>query len=560
MSTARSSSVRSLAPAAASTRNLTAVALLLALTSACAADAERSDVGDAELAPAESSDGAVRSDARTPAALPDAGPGTKRDGSLDATHPQREPDVGPEPSELDAELPSQDAEQGPDKPPGARDDGATPRDAKAEVERDGSLAADAAATDAAAAAPSDAAAHDAATDAAAPQLPLDELVPKLVERKYEGALCPPDSVDISAAGDHSALTAVFSEQLAADGSDTPVEKGCTLRLGFELPAGYALGNLRIYAQGYAGGTEGSADLTLSLSYRDQQAKQSASFMGLTDEYLVHERFDQVWSPSCGGSRRVELVLSVDGRVRGDHLLTVTALDVGFQYGDGAAWKRCDTDQVVQPPPSRLGASCGGPARHPCAEGLHCDLLDAVGPDELLEGVCIQRGARTQPAAKGERCGGVNDVACTSGLRCHHTSEARATLDTRGWCAPNGGRAEDRCAGFPALMCAEGFFCSKQSRNRCVASDGSVGARCEEGVPVCDAGLRCSAGVCERAPAAAGEPCGGAEEIGCTTMHVCDAETQRCVALPADGTLGGRCSSTVACGDGLRCVDRICAAP
>lgn len=307
------------------------------------------------------------------------------------------------------------------------------------------------------------------TDAMAPRPPQPALAPRLVSRQYEGELCPADSLSISAAGDDSAITIVFSTDVQGDGSR--VSRRCTIRLGFEVPAGHAFGNLHVYASGYAAGSEGSAGLTMDYAFSGQEATQRARFDALREDYVVHGKFDRVWSPSCADDSKVELVLDVDLSVSGDQQLLLSALDMGFHYSDGALWKRCADDSILRPPPAAKDQACAGPAQHPCAEGLLCDLFDAWhGEDHLLQGECADPAERLPPAQEGSACGGVTDIACADGLRCHYTSEARARRDVLGLCARPVGRKDDRCGGYPAVTCAEGLVCSENARDRCVASD------------------------------------------------------------------------------------------
>lgn len=306
-------------------------------------------------------------------------------------------------------------------------------------------------------------------DAAVPLLGQGELGLWLVSTHYEGELCPPGSVIASEAGDHSALTITFSADVQGGMGVDSLSKRCTLKLGLDVPVGYAFSNLHVYASGAALGSEGSADLTMRYGFAGQSATQTASFAPLTDEYVEYARFDELWSPSCvaGQASRVELVLDVEAHVTGDYLLGLSALDVAFTYPDGARWKRCADGQIVAPAPSARGEDCAGPPKQPCTAGLVCDLIDSRSArDELLTGVCVDPEGPAATAAVDESCGGVANIPCAPSLRCHYTSAQRAALGARGTCTLAGGDVGDRCGGYPVLKCGDGLFCNSHARDRC----------------------------------------------------------------------------------------------
>jgi len=339
--------------------------------------------------------------------------------------------------------------------------------------------------DAAVVASSDASSHVPTPDAAqaappaaaVPGLGQGELGLWLSSTRYEGELCPPGSLVASEAGDHSALTITFSVDVQGGAGVENLSKGCALKLGFDVPVGYAFSNLHVYASGAALGAEGSADLTLRYGFAGQSATQTARFAPLTDEYVEYGRFDEIWSPSCmGQGSRVELLLDVEAHVTGDYVLGLSALDVAFTHHDGARWKRCADGQIVAPAPSAQGEDCGGPAKQPCASGLVCDLIDSrFARDELLAGVCVDPSLPAATAAADEACGGVANIPCTSSLRCHYTSAQRAALDARGTCTPTGGGEGDRCGGYPLLPCGAGLFCNSHARDRCQQGSGTDAA-------------------------------------------------------------------------------------
>jgi hypothetical protein len=398
------------------------------------------------------------------------------------------------------------------------------------------------------------------------QLGARDLHPTLMGDDYEGELCPPGSLSISPAPDGSAITVSFASELDAEKAQATVSGSCKLKLSFDVPSGHTFGNVHMFAYGRSLSTEGGSNLSIRYAFAGQSESQTfAASYSLSDResFLMFGKSDRVWSPSCDGDERVELVLDIAASASGNTNFALGMIDFGFGYIDGAQWKRCSDGSVARPPASAEGEPCAGPPSHPCEPHLRCAVYDARHDmDELLSGACYDPDTTASALTKGLPCSDELKLFCDSKSVCHYSSEARrAKPGVLGACAAKVSGEGDRCLGAPSLSCGSGLFCSNNGAATCVAGgDGSQGSGCEDGIVECAEGFSCQSGKCIPAMAGKGATCGGPLNIRCSRDRICDPETSRCVDGPDQGKAGTACLNAATCNEGLLCIRATCRDP
>lgn len=402
-----------------------------------------------------------------------------------------------------------------------------------------------------------------AADASAPppvtSIALDALTPRLVSEEYDGPLCPRGTLSVDPGMGGGPLKIRLAARLDADDAASTVRATCRVKLRLEIPGRYTFASAHLYANGHGGSSSGDANLSIRYGIVGASESQSIrrSYDGPAQPFQLYGSFDSVWSPSCQGDGRIEVVLDIDASASGDARLSLHELELGFSHVDGAVWKRCD-GALVRPRPSGKGLACAGLARQPCESGLACALRDAPHVSEpLLTGVCIDPMERSALRAAGEPCNVGRGLACRADLVCHYAGSLRVD-GLLGVCTARSGRRGDRCGGSPALSCEAGMLCSVEAGSTCQPGDGSLGSPCQEGAVACANGLECRDAKCAHPLAGEGERCAGAEAIACRAPLACDATTKLCAPLARPPKEGERCSGDgPACEAGLICMHLRC---
>jgi hypothetical protein len=295
----------------------------------------------------------------------------------------------------------------------------------------------------------------------------------------------------------SAFTISFSDAtFAGEGRGTSVARSCRVTMTIDVPRGYQFSGARFFAAGAAlADQDQPGTMLLADRYTFEGQRDSASFSSdlsrRNDSYVVARRPTDLWSPSCGASSRVRLVVDLTATVRGGlDLFALDTLDGAFTVPEGLLWRRCGETDPIRPPPSEKNQPCDGPNKLICAFGLICEFDGEVA--EL--GSCIDPTETVPPQQAGDGCGGYRNIPCADGLVCRFASPRSVEEKRLGFCTPAVGNVGDTCDGVPAVPCAAGLTCF-QKNHKCVRDDGEMGSPCGEGLRDCKPGLVCNGSFC-----------------------------------------------------------------
>jgi hypothetical protein len=384
--------------------------------------------------------------------------------------------------------------------------------------------------------PADAAAADSAPDSSPPDRAPDRMPdgaapdagPALEATvraiTASGDLCPEGSTTVSI--NPTAFTVIFSEAVFnGDGTATPVARSCRLDIEVEVPAGYQFSSARFGSRGAALTDDPPGTVLIDERYAFDGQRDSAVFStdlsGRNDDYLVVRRPLDLWSPSCGASRRVHLLVDLKGSASANDVFALDTLDGAFTVPEGLEWRRCGERDPIRPPPSPKDGLCEGVNKLSCQFGLICEFEGEV--NEL--GKCVDPTERLPPQPKLETCGGHREITCADGLVCRFASPRSVAEKRLGYCLSAIGQKDDSCGGYPAVPCAPNLTCFAESQ-RCVQDDGERNSPCGDGLRACKPGLTCNGSFCDLPRAAEGQPCGGPMNIQCRRGLTCTAGTCR----------------------------------
>jgi hypothetical protein len=353
---------------------------------------------------------------------------------------------------------------------------------------------------------------------------VEDLRVKVESITYSGDLCPPNTLAII---DGTPDTPVDAFTIATSASyvavtSTPAAARCQFVVEMTVPDGYQMGSPIGVARGFVM-TSPQSTVILGTNYAFDGASGARPYVNDVTNAKdgLFETIDEpkgLWSPTCGGSHVARLLIDVVAAAIGqDTYVSLDSYDMGLTYRDGVQFRRCGETEPLEAPPGAKGQYCGGIIKRPCAQGLACQYDLEYGPEDYVEGACVDPTEQVPPQPVQGKCGGYQQIACEPGLACWHSSTKAEQNEHTGRCTPASGGAGDLCGGSPVVPCAAGFACVGES---CAVADGTFNAACGDGLTACNAGLHCASARCVSDPVGEGGTCGGDRSVPCAKGLKC----------------------------------------